>query len=172
MISRNGHLNFKVSKAECKLTRTSKLVVLPSDFITVFTHAGVPLCHGVIVISIFWKIFITTSCTTKAEKISTVSNFIIPIKVKRNFLTRLQRSRQIHFHHCFVDHIFQRLTHDISEFSDHKTISIIAFSFIKTIQQFISHLRLHRIAGLIVCIVSGAVLVLVQLQPEITQYIR
>ncbi len=172
MVGRYGHLYLEISKAECELTGTGKLVVLPALVIAVPAETWIPLGHGIIIIPVFGKMFIAATGTAKTDKISAIGDLIIPVTFKNEFLAGLQGRGQHHFHHRFVDGVTEWFAERIGEFGDIHTIPVIRFFFSHRIQHIVGGLLGHPVAGLVTGIVYGAVLVFVQLHPEIRQYIR
>src|SRR5688572_605614 len=105
MVSRDGHLYFKISEAKSKFSTTGELMILPTLFITIHTKPRIPLCYSKNMVSVFREIFETAACTAKSKRLHAVSKFIIPVNLKYKLLTGLQCSRQFNPHHSFVDSV-------------------------------------------------------------------
>lgn len=167
VVGRDRHLDLEVAKGEGELTAARELVVLPALEIAVYAKAGIPLGHGEEVVAVFGEIFIAAPSAV----FHTVGNVIIPVDLKNEFLTGLQDGGQLHAHHGLIDHVFQTGAHGIGDLCDIVAIVVVLLQQQAAVQPLVAHHARHSAAVLVVGIVLCAVLVLIQLQPKISELV-
>ena len=97
---------------------------------------------------------------------------VVPVDLENELLTGLQDRGQFYTHHGLIDHVFQAGAQDVGDLCYVIAIVIVLFHERAAVQPLVAHHARHGTAVLVVGIVFPAVLILVQLQPQIGELVR
>ena len=163
---RDGH--FVITEGQGELSPAGELQMLPALEIAVNGHPREPLCDGIQIIAVFRKYLVTAT----SAYIRLIVEFVVPVNVEHELLTRLQGHRQIDPHHRLVDRVRKRFAEGIRHPGDVQPQTSQGLLHIHFFELTIRHPRRHLSGVIEIVIALGVVKVLIQLQPDITQYVR